>query len=391
MLLTLAALQFVSMVDFMIIMPLGPQLLTALGIDATRFGWTVSAYTFAAGITGFLAAPLLDRVGRRSAYLVLTLGLLACTTGCGFAMNHPQLLALRCATGICGGLHEAVALAIIADVFPPEKKGRATGVLMSAFGLASVVGVPFGITLGARLGWQAPFFVLGVLGLPLAVLAAWTLPPLTGHLGSGAQRPPGDFVATLTLPPHRWAFALVATLMFGAFAVIPYISTALVANIGVKETQLPIVFILSGLLTFVSTPLVGRLVDRRGALRVFCGIVPVSAAMMMLMTHLPRVGLIGAIPVAALLMASNAGRMVSVMALIMASVEPSRRGGFMSVNSSVQNVASGLGTLCSGLIIEGDPGGPLRHFGTIGLLAAATTLASLWLARRVHPQGEATP
>ncbi len=311
MLLTLAALQFVSMVDFMIIMPLGPELLTALGIDATRFGWTVSAYTFAAGITGFLASPLLDRVGRRSAYLVLTLGLLACTTGCGFAMNHPQLLALRCATGICGGLHKAVALAIIADVFPPEKKGRATGVLMSAFGLASVVGVPFGITLGTRFGWQAPFFVLGVLGLPLAVLAAWTLPPLTGHLGSGTKRPPGDFVATLILPPHRWAFALVATLMFGAFAVIPYISTALVANIGAKETQLPIVFIVSGLLTFVSTPLVGRLVDRRGALRVFCGIVPVSAAMMMLMTHLPRVGPIGAIPVAALLMASNAGRMVS--------------------------------------------------------------------------------
>ena len=55
----LAALQFIGLVDFMIVMPLGPQLLTDLGIDARKFSWVVSAYTLAAGLAGFLAAPWL--------------------------------------------------------------------------------------------------------------------------------------------------------------------------------------------------------------------------------------------------------------------------------------------------------------------------------------------
>lgn len=85
------------------------------------------------------------------------------------------------------------------------------------------------------------------------------------------------------------------------------------------------------------------------------------------------------------LMATNAGRMVTAMSLITASIEPRRRGGFLSANASVQHIAGGLGTMCGGLIVQGGAGEPLRHFGTVGLLATATTLTGLWLARRVRP------
>lgn len=384
---TLAALQFVSMVDFMIIMPLGPQLQQAFDIDAMRFNWTVSAYTFSAGISGIVAAPFLDRFGRRAAYLVLTMGLLACTLGCGLSTAHRQLLAMRCVTGAFGGLHGAVTVALVADVIPQGRRGRAMGILTSAFGLASVVGVPMGIVLGTHHGWQAPFLVLAIAGLPLAGLAAWTLPPLNGPARHAERRTIAGFVSTLTLPLHRWAFILAAVLMFGAFAVIPDISTSLVANVGVTEAQLPSVFIVGGVFTVATTPWIGRLVDRHGALRVFSSIVPLSALMMVVMTHLPAVGLIGAAPVAALLMASNAGRMVSAMTLVMASVDSGRRGAFMSVNSSVQNIASGLGTVCAGMILEGAPGQPLRNYGMVGLLAAAVTMGSLWIAPRIRPAG----
>jgi MFS transporter, DHA1 family, inner membrane transport protein len=382
---TLAALQVIGIVDFMIIMPLGPQLLEALGIDAMQFSWTVSAYTLAAGIAGFLAAPVLDRVDRKSAYLALSIGLLVSTMACGLATSYPLLLAMRCAAGAFGGLHGAVSLAIVADVFPVEKRGRATSVLMSAFAVASVVGMPIGIALGTRYGWQMPFFALTALGLPLVGMAAWTWPPLAGHLGAARRHPVVELVDTLTVPAHQWAFTLIAMLMFGAFAVIPYISTALVANVGVTAAQLPIVYVVGGLLTLASTPAVGRLVDLYGAFPVFARVVPLSAVMMLVMTHLPAVGLAVAAPVVAVLMASNAGRMVSAMSLIMASIEPRRRGGFMSVNSSVQHIASGLGTMCAGLIVEGDAGEPLQHLGTVGILAATITLASLVIARRVRP------
>jgi len=384
-LLTLAAMQFIGLVDFMIVMPLGPQLLADLDIDARRFSWVVSAYTLAAGLAGFLAAPWLDRVPRKSAYLVFAIGLLAGTAACGLATNYPLLLAARCLTGAFSGLLGGLSLAIVADVFPPDRRGRANGTLMLAFAVASVAGVPLGIALGTWLGWQAPFFGLTALGLPLVVLAAWSLPPLPAHADAARGHPLARLVETLTLPAHRRAFALIALLMVAAFAVIPFISASFVANVGVTEAELPLVFIAGGLLTFASTPLVGRLVDRFGACRVFRGIVPLSALMMLVLTHLPAVGLVGAVPVAAVMMATNAGRMLTATSLITSSIEPRCRGGFMSVNSSVQHVASGLGTMLGGLIISGGAGEPLRHFGTVGLLAAAATITSLWLAARIRP------
>jgi predicted MFS family arabinose efflux permease len=374
----LAALQFVAIVDFMIVMPLGPQLLDDLAIDARHFSWVVSAYTLTAGLAGFLAAPWLDRVPRRPAYLFLSIGLLAGTVACGVATSFPLLLAARCVTGGFGGVHGGLALAIVADVFPPERRGRATGMLMLAFAVASVVGVPLGIALGTRIGWQTPFFALAALGLPLVGLAAWALPPLAAHVD-------GTRLDTLTVPAHVRGFALIAMLMVGAFSVIPFISTSLVANVGVTQDQLPAIFITGGLLTLLTTPLTGRLIDRFGPLPVFCGIVPMSAGMMLVLTHLPTVGILAAAPVTAVLMATYAGRMVSAMALITSSIEPRHRGGFMSVNSSVQHIASGLGTTCGGLIVDGGAGEPLRHFGLVGVLAAAITLASLWLAARIRP------
>ena len=382
---TLAALQFIGLVDFMIVMPLGPQLLADLGIDAREFSWVVSAYTLAAGVAGFLAAPWLDRVPRKTAYLVFSIGLLAGTAACGLAVSYPLLLVARCVTGGFGGVLGGLALAIVADVFPAERRGRATAMLMLAFAVASVAGVPLGIALGTRLGWQAPFFALTAIGLPLVGLAAWSLPPLAAHVDGTRRHPLAHLLDTLVVPAHRRAFALIALLMVGAFAVIPFISTAFVANVGVTEAQLPLVFIAGGLLTLVSTPLTGRLIDRCGAMPVFFGIVPLSAVMMLVVTHLPAVGIAGAAPVVAVLMATNAGRMVTAMSLITASIEPRRRGSFMSINSAVQHVASGLGAMVGGLIVAGGAGEPLRNFGTVGILAAGVTIASLWLAGRIRP------
>jgi predicted MFS family arabinose efflux permease len=251
--------------------------------------------------------------------------------------------------------------------------------------VASVVGVPLGIALGTRIGWQTPFFALAALGLPLVGLAAWALPPLAAHVDGTRRHPFARLLDTLTVPAHVRGFALIAMLMVGAFSVIPFISTSLVANVGVTQDQLPAIFITGGLLTLLTTPLTGRLIDRFGPLPVFCGIVPMSAGMMLVLTHLPTVGILAAAPVTAVLMATYAGRMVSAMALITSSIEPRHRGGFMSVNSSVQHIASGLGTTCGGLIVDGGAGEPLRHFGLVGVLAAAITLASLWLAARIRP------
>jgi predicted MFS family arabinose efflux permease len=173
--------------------------------------------------------------------------------------------------------------------------------------------------------------------------------------------------------------------MVGAFAVIPFISTALVANMGVTGAQLPIVFVAGGLLSLFTTPFIGRLVDRIGGPAVLRTMVLASAAMMLVLTHLPAVGIAGAAPVTAALMAANAGRMVTAMSLITASIAPRARSSFISVNSSVQQIAMGMGAALGGMIVEGGAGEPLRHFGTVGIVAAGATVSSLWLAARIRP------
>ena len=192
--------------------------------------------------------------------------------------------------------------------------------LTSSFAVASVVGAPIGIALGNRYGWGAPVLVLAALVLPLLGISARTMPPLTGQLGGTRRRSLAQLVDTLTYPSHRPAFALTAVLMFAAFSVIPFMSASYVNNAGVTEAQLPVVYVAGGVLTLV-------------------------------FTHLPSVGPAVGTTVAALMMASNARRFVSSVSLITAGIEPRRRGGFMSVNLSVQHVASGLGTVCGGLIL----------------------------------------
>jgi MFS transporter, DHA1 family, inner membrane transport protein len=385
-LLVLAAVQFTSIVDFMIVMPLGPELMKTLAIDPKRFGMIVSSYTISASVAGLLSASIVDRFDRKAAFLWLYTGFLVGTLCCGLAPGYLSLLAARVVTGAFGGILGGLAMAIIGDVFPEERRGAANGALMSAFAVASVAGVPFGLVLGERYGWHAPFLMLA--GLGLLVLAAGTraLPRLGSHLDAArSANPLIELRVLMTHPEHLRAFALIVTLMLGGFAVIPYMATYLVANVGVSTASLPLVYIAGGGLTVVAAPLIGKLADRHGKFRVYRVVAPVSAVFMLVVTNLPRVPLAVAVGATAALMVGNAGRMVVAMTMVTSCVEPRRRGSFMSLNSAVQHLSAGVGAALGGLIIGRDASGALTHYDLVGLLAIVTTLASVALAARIRP------
>lgn len=384
-LLILAAVQFTSIVDFMVIMPLGPQLKRDLALSPASFSWVVSSYTFAAGLAGVVATMFVDRFARRSAFLAIYAGFLAGTLACGLASSYVALLSARSLTGLFGGMLGGMAMAIVGDVFPEHRRGRATGALMSAFALASVAGVPLGLVIGLRFGWQAPFLAIAALGLPILFVAANVLPRLDDHLThEHAELALERLWGTFAEPNHLRAFGLTVALMFGGFAVIPFISPFLVSNVGVTESQLPLVYVAGGVMSLIGSPWIGRMADRHGKLRVYSIVAPLNAAMLLLITCLPPVPVAVAVIAVAVMMLTNAGRMVPAMALITSSVEPRRRGGFLGANSAVQHVAAGLGTSVGGLILKQNAGGELANYGQVGLLAAGVTLLSVWLASRVR-------
>ncbi len=386
--LILAAVQFTTIVDFMIVMPLGPQLMRTLQISPAQFGTVVSSYTFAAGAAGLIASSIVDRFARRSTFMVLNAGFLLGTLFCALAPNYTALVLARIATGAFGGILGGMAMAIIGDVFPEERRGRATGSMMTGFALASVAGVPFGLYLGTNYGWHVPFVVLAIGGLPALILSLLALPPLNAHVGKAHEHPLASLMETFSQPNHLKAFALIVTLMVGNFTVFPYLSAYLVANVGMSEQQLPLVYIAGGALTFVAAPIVGKLADHFGKLKIYRFVAPTSAVMILLITHLPPVPTAIAVLVFGGMMMCNVGRMIPAMAMVTSSVEPRRRGAFLSANSSVQHMACGLGASIGGMIIAESPSGKIEHFSTVGWIAVASTLASLWLAGHLRVADE---
>jgi MFS transporter, DHA1 family, inner membrane transport protein len=384
----LAAVQFITVVDFMIVMPLGPQLMRALGIRPAEFGLIVSSYTFAAGAAGILASSIIDRFARRTTFMILYAGFLLGTLMCALATSYHLLLVARVATGAFGGILGGMSMTIIGDVFPEGRRGRATSSLMTGFALASVAGVPLGLYLGTEHGWHVPFVALVVVGIPVLGLIPLALPPLKGHIGHSHAHPLRAMLETFSHANHLNAFALIVVLMIGSFTVFPYISPYLVSNVGLTEQQLPLIYIAGGGLTLIAAPIIGRLADRYGKLTVYRTIAPLSATLLVVVTQLPRVNVAVAVSIFGALMVCNVGRMIAAMAMVTGSVEPSRRGGFLSANSSVQHVASGFGAYLGGVIITETADGRIEHFGTVGWIAGGATLFSLWLAGRVRPAGQ---
>lgn len=383
-LIILSAVQFTSIVDFLIVMPLGPQLMRKLEISTMQFGLIVSSYTFAAGIAGLVASAIVDRFPRRTTFMVLYGGFLLGTFLCAVAPTYTTLVIARTATGAFGGILGGMAMTIIGDVFPEQRRGHATGLLMTGFSLASIAGVPLGLYLGTTYGWHVPFMVLVVGGLPALLLTPFALPRLDSHVHKAHPDPVKSVVEIFSVPNHLNAFLLIVVLMMGSFAVFPYVSAYLVANVHLTEEQLPYIYVVGGALTLLASPMIGRLADRYGKLTVFRIISPCSAILFLTLTHLRSTPLAIAATVFGALMVCNVGRMIAATAMITSSVEPKRRGGFMSANSSVQHIACGIGASIGGAAITQPLGQPIEHFGRTGWIAAASVLASLWLAGRVR-------
>lgn len=238
----LALTQFTIIMDFMVMMPLGPQIMHTFGIGPAAFAAAVSAYSWCSGASGLLAATYIDRFDRRRLLLTVYALFSLSNLACALAGTFPLLLAARAFAGLSGGVLGSVILAIVSDVVPPARRGAATGVIMSSFALAAVAGVPIGIALGAHLGWAAPFFLLTALTALFWLGARQTVPPLTAHLredGHSLGQILGGLWQLLTHPHHLRAFVLTFVMMSSHMMVIPFISPVLVPTTASRRRTCP--------------------------------------------------------------------------------------------------------------------------------------------------------
>jgi predicted MFS family arabinose efflux permease len=382
-LLILAGAQFSHILDFVLMMPLGPEFIDEWHISPQQFGFLVSIYTFSGAVCGFLGAFFLDRYDRKTALLRLYVGFTMGTLACAAAPSYSYMLLGRAVTGAFGGLMGAVVFSIVGDVFAEHRRGAAMGTVMSAFSLASIIGVPIGLWM-SHMSWRVPFLAVALISVIIMSLALQVLPRMSGHIGARGQLNIRHELRFLLLTRSHWAaFFMIVCLMFAAFTVIPYIATYLAKNVGLTRDDLALMYLIGGFFTLLSSRLVGRWADRHGKQKVFTIMAMFSTVPILLLTNMPRISVWAAISITTLFSVLISGRAVPAMSMITSSVESRRRGSFMSFTSAVQQLASGVASLVGGFILLEGPHGELLRYNWVGATAVAATIISIFMANRL--------
>ena len=375
------AVQFVNILDFMIVMPLGPDFATALNIPQSQLGAGGGSYTAAAAVSGVAAAFFLDRFDRRNALCLAMLGLVLGTAAGALASDLWTLLLARVLAGTFGGPATSISLAIIADLIPPERRGRAMGAVMGSFSAASVLGVPAGLEVARLGGWRAPFLAVAGLGLVVVTLAYWQLPPLRLHLTQ--TRAPPSLLRVLRRPLHVMSYGMLALMTGSGFLLIPNLSPFFQHNLGYPRERLGLLYLVGGVLSFFWMRLAGRLVDRLGATRVgvlggvaFCIVIVVGFGF----EHTPAPVLL----IFVAFMLSQNTRMVAQTALITRVPPIHERAAFSSLQSAVQHASAALGALASSRMLVDGPNQTLVGMPRLVVTGVVLTLLAFPLLWRVE-------
>ncbi len=379
--LVIALLAFVSFtvtLDFMILSPLGALLMQELDIPTARFGLVVSGYAYAAGAAGFLSAGFADRFDRKKLLLFFYAGFVLGTLFCGLAPSYEYLLAARMITGLFGGVLSSVNFAIVADLFPLQQRGRVMGLLQASFGAAQVLGLPLGLWLSNHWGWHAPFFMIVGVGSAVGVVMVVGLRPIDAHLAlARAGSPIAHVGRTLVHPRYLLAYAATTVLVTGGFMLMPFGSAFSVHNLGLSLDQLPTVYMATGVTALLAGPLLGRVADAVGRYRMFLTGSLVFVAVVSFYTRLGATPLLGVIAINIVLFLGINARMIAWSTLTSAIPEPADRGAYMSVSSSIMQVAGGVASTAAGLLISEGPDGTLLHYERLGNVVAVAAAIAL--------------
>jgi predicted MFS family arabinose efflux permease len=369
----LALLQFTVVLDFVVLSPLGAQLMHVLHLTTSQFGMAVSVYAFSAGISGILAAGFADKYDRKKLLIFFYSGFIIGTFLCGIAPTYEFLLMARIITGVFGGVISAISFAIISDLFSLNTRGRVMGFVQMAFSASQVMGIPVGLYFANRVGWHAPFLMITGASILELVAIVLYMKPINAHLKLQSEGNAFEHLfKTIAHRKYLWAFLVNTLLVTGGFMLMPFGSAFSVYNLGIAMDDLPFLYFATGIFSMAAGPLIGKFSDALGKYLVFTIGSVVAIGVILVYCNLGVTPLWIVIALNIVLMVGVLSRMISSSALMTAIPETSDRGAFMSINSSVQQISGGFASVVAGLIVVQSGNGPLQHYSTLGYIVSAS-------------------
>jgi len=386
----LAITQFTVILDFMVMSPMGDILMKSLSLKPTHFGLVVSAYAFSAGISGLLTAGFADKFDRKKLLLFFYIGFILGTILCGIVNSYPLLVAARIVTGLFGGVIGSISMAIVADLFTLQQRGRVMGFIQMGFGASQILGIPIGLYIANAWGWHAPFLWVAAMAGIIAIIIAAKLKPINEHLAVQQEKSAFKHLThTIAKKDYRVGFTATALLSIGGFMMMPFGSAFAINNLHITENQLPMIFMIAGLATLIVMPLIGKLSDKIDKYKIFVIGSLWTIVMVTVYTNLgvTPFGIVAVLNV--LMMMGIMGRMVPSTALVTAIPDKQDRGAFMSINSSLQQIAGGIAAAFAGTIVtQHDKWSPLQHYDTLGVIIVCISVLSMLLMYRVDKLGK---
>ncbi|MCW3073906.1 MAG: major facilitator superfamily 1 [Flaviaesturariibacter sp.] len=386
----LASVNFTHILDFMIMMPLGNFLMPHFNISAQYFSFIVAAYPITAFVSGIITSFYVDQFDRKKVLLFAYTGFIVGTIACGFAPGAGLLMAARILTGLFGGLIGAQVLSIIADTFPYEKRGRAMATVFMAFSLASIFGVPFSLYLAKLMSWHAPFIFIGLLGLLLLPFLNKFLPRVSAHIQNVEDRVPVKVMAVFkevfNNRGQRLALLLSGGLMLGHFLVIPFINPYMEFNVGFTKDETPLIYMVGGTCALLSSTFIGKMADKHGKFRVFMICLLLSLIPILFITNMPKINFYLVLSVFGFWFTFSTGRNIPAQAMISTVVNPVERGRFMSLNSSFQQLFTGMASIIAGMIVYRDKGGKIYNYNFVGYLSVLVVFSMLFIGYKLARQ-----
>lgn len=381
----LALTQFSVVLDFMVMSPLGDILMKSMKMTPGQFGVVVSSYALSAGFSGFLTASFADKFDRKKLLLFFYFGFIIGTLLCGLSSTYEFLVFSRIITGIFGGVISSISLAIVADVFDFNQRGRVMGFIQMGFGISQILGIPISLFLANQWNWQAPFYMIVGLSLMIFCVIYLVLKPVTDHLALQRANALKHMWNTIKNRQYRIGFIATAFMSLGGYLMMPWGSAFAVNNVGIAQSDLPLMFMIVGLITFAVMPLIGFISDRVNKFAVFTGASIIMAFSILIYSHLNQTSFFILVVVNGLMMMGIMARMIPSQALTASLPEIQDRGAFMSINSSLQQMAGGIAAMVGGMIVlQKSETSPLERFDLLGYLVIAIILINIFLTHRVY-------
>jgi predicted MFS family arabinose efflux permease len=220
----------------------------------------------------------------------------------------------------------------------------------------------------------------------IALTIFLVLKPVTEHLSLQQNKSALTHLwHTVSKNHYKLAFFNTAVLSIGGFMMMPFGSAFAINNVKVSPEQLPLLFMVSGVASLIFMPLIGRFSDKVNRFNLFAIATIVAIIVINIYTHFSATPFWIVLVINVAMMISILSRMVPAMALTSAIPQPQDRGAFMSINSSLQQIAGGLGAMLAGVVVVQKNGySPLEHYDTLGFVTAAIMLIPIYLVYRIQ-------